>query len=140
MILSSRKFKFIEHTADVKFQAFGKSIEKVFSNSALALKETICGKRKIKRTEEKKIIIEGKDFESLLYEFLEEIIYLLDAENFIIKKVKEIKIEGFKLTAVLEGDRASHYNFTNSAKAITYNEMFVKEQKKRWIVQVVVDV
>jgi len=35
------KFKFLEHTADIKFKASGKDIEEVFDNSALALKEVI---------------------------------------------------------------------------------------------------
>ncbi|MEK6913262.1 MAG: archease [Nanoarchaeota archaeon] len=136
----SKKFKFLEHTADVKFQAFGKNVEEVFENSALALKETICGKIKIKGIKEKKIIVEGKDFESLLYNFLEEIIYLLDAEDFLIKEIKSTKIDGFKLKATIIGDKASNYKFTNNVKAVTYNEMFVKKNWKKWTAQVVIDV
>ena len=134
------KFKFLEHTADVKFQAEGKSAEEVFKNSALALKESICGKSGIKEEKNKKINVEGKDFESLLYNFLEEIIYLLDAENFLISKVKEIKIKDLKLKAVISGDKASNYNFTNKVKAVTYNDMFVENKKRKWKTQVVLDV
>jgi len=134
------KFKFLEHTADVKFQAFGKNAEEVFENSALALKEIICGKKKIGGIREMKVTAKGKDYEKLLYNFLEEILYLLDAENFLISKIKEIKINRFRLKAVILGDRAKNYKFTNSAKAITYNEMFIKKEKGKWISQVVVDV
>lgn len=135
------KFKFLEHTADVKFQAFGKTAEKVFENSALALKETIYNK-KVKEKIKKEIKIHGKDFESLLYNFLEEMLYLLDAENFLINKVKKIKIdkEKLKLTAILSGDNSSNYKFTNSVKAVTYNEMFVKKDRGKWVSQVVLDV
>ena len=135
-----KKFKFLEHTADIKFQAFGKNTEEVFSNSALALKETISGKIKINEIKEKKISVEGKDFESLLYNFLEEIIYLLDAENFLISKIKKIEIKNFKLKAIILGDDASNYKFTNNVKAVTYNEMFVKKIKEKWVSQVVIDV
>ena len=31
------KFKYLSHTSEAKFQAFGKSIEEAFSNVALAL-------------------------------------------------------------------------------------------------------
>jgi SHS2 domain-containing protein len=134
------KFKFLKHTADIKFQAFGKNAEEVFKNSALALKESICGKRKIKTSSKKKIKISGKDFESLLYKFLEEIIYLLDGENFLISDVKNIKIKNMKLTAEIFGDKASEYNFTNKVKAVTYNDMFVVEKNKKWISQIVLDV
>lgn len=134
------KFKFLKHTADVKFRAFGKNAEKVFENSALAMKEAICGKIKIKTTKERIIKVKGKDFESLLYKFLEEIIYLLDTDGFLISKVKEIKIKDFKLKAKIAGDWAIRYKFTNSVKAVTYNEMFIKHEKGRWISQVVLDV
>jgi SHS2 domain-containing protein len=134
------KYKFLEHTADVKFQSFGKNAEEAFENSALALKETICRKIKVKENEERKIKIKGKDFESMLYKFLEEILYLLEAENFLISRIKKIKIEGFGLNAVISGDRASSYKFTNNAKAITYNEMYVKHEKNKWKIQAVIDV
>jgi SHS2 domain-containing protein len=137
---TQKKFKFLEHTADVKFQAFGNSLEKVFENSALALKEIICGKIKIKENKEVIIKVKGKDFESLLYNFLEEIIYLLDAKKFIISKINHIEIKNFKLKAILIGDKASNYKFNNGVKAITYNEMFVKHKGKNWISQVVIDV
>ena len=79
------KYKFLEHTADIKFQAFGDSIEEVFKNSALALKEIIVGKIKIKEKIKKEFVIEkpNDDKEKALYNFLEEFLYLLDAEDFL---------------------------------------------------------
>ncbi|MDD5012565.1 MAG: archease [Candidatus Nanoarchaeia archaeon] len=147
-----KRFKFLEHTADVKFQAFGNTIEEAFRNSALALKETICDEIEVKEKKKKIISIKQKDFESLLYSFLEEILYLLDAEDFLISKVSKIKIDNkFNLKATIMGDRASEYEFTNQVKAVTYNDMFVRmekepdprNQKKKiesWRTQVVLDV
>lgn len=134
------KYKFLKHTADVKFQAVGKDINEVFENSALAMKEAICGKIKIKGTKEKIVKVEGRDFESLLYIFLEQILYLLEAENFLISEIKEIEIENLRLRAKIVGDRASDYKFTNPVKAVTYNEMFIKKEKGNWVSQVVLDV
>jgi SHS2 domain-containing protein len=135
-----KKFKFLEHTADVKFLAFGKTKEEAFENSALALKESMCGKTRIKEEEEKKIKAKGNDSESLLYMFLEEILFLLDAENFIISKIKSLKISGNKINAVILGDNAKNYHFTNKVKAITYNDMLIEKNKGKWTVQAVLDV
>lgn len=140
------KYKFLEHTADVKIQAFGKSLEEAFENSALALKELMLDfdKIKIKSAIKKKIEVEGKDCEALLYRFLEEFLYLIDAKNFILSEIKKIKIEKedgtFKLRAEIKGDRASKYKFSNKVKAVTYNDMFVKKKKSNFIIQFVVDV
>jgi len=135
------KFKFLEHTADIKFQAFGKSIEEVFENSALAMFNAMYD-GKVKEKKSFKINVKGKDFESLLYNFLEEVLYLLEAENFLSSKIENISIDKKKLTlkAIVKGDNASSYSFTNPVTAITYNEMFVKQEKNKWIVQVVLDV
>jgi SHS2 domain-containing protein len=134
------KFKFLEHTADMKFQAYGKTIEEAFENAAYALKEVMYGKLKIKEKIKKKIEVSGKDNESLLYDFLEEFLYLLDAEDFLLSGIKSIKMKDKKLTAEIIGDKGENYQFTNNVKAITYNQMFVKQKEGKWLAQVVVDV
>ena len=134
-------FKFLEHTADIKFQAFGKSIEEVFENSTLAMFNSMYD-GKVKNKKSFKINVKGNDFESLLYNFLEELLFLLDSENFFLSKIKNIKIdkEKLKLKAGVLGDDAKNYRIHLDVKAITYNEMFVKKEKGKWICQVVLDV
>jgi protein archease len=134
------KFNFLEHTADIKFQAFGKTKEEAYKNSFFAMMELIYGKSKIKKKLKKKIEVAGNDDESLLYNFLEEFLFLLDSENFLPSKINKIKISGGKLTAEVLGDNAKNYEFTNNVKAVTYNQMFIKKEKAHWIVQVVLDV
>ena len=168
------KYKFLNHTADMKFQAFGKTLEEAFENSALALLETISKGEKIKAVKRKKIAVKGKDYESLLYNFLEEFLFLLDAEGFIASKIENLEISdnilmdnrliskrkssrissyvnsrhknvseirgNLKLTATIIGDNMKRYMFNNDVKAVTYNSMFVKQEKGKWITQVVLDV
>lgn len=136
-------FKFLEHTADIKFQASGKSIEEAFENSALAMFNTMSDK-KIKSAIKKEIKITGNDLENLLYTFLEELLFLLDSKNFFISRTK-LKITDYKkknliLKAKLFGDNAKKYETKMDVKAVTYNEMFVKKIGKNWVCQVVIDV
>jgi SHS2 domain-containing protein len=86
--------------------------------------------------------VKGKNNEALLYNFLEEFLFLLDSERFVPGKIKKIKIKNNKLDAEVIGDKADNYKFNNDVKAITYNDMFVKfdKEKKKFIVQVVIDV
>ena len=136
-------FKFLEHTADIKFQAFGTSIEKAFENSALAMFNAMSNKRINARIKEE-FIIDGTDLENLLYNFLEELLFLLDSKNFFVSKIK-LKIIGNKkkslvLKAKLFGDDAKKYETKMDVKAVTYNEMFIKKIGKNWVCQVVLDV
>jgi len=136
-----KKFKFLEHTADIKFQAFGESLEKVFENSALAMFNSMFD-GKIKKTQKFNVKAKGKDLENLLYNFLEELIVLFGGKQFFLSEVKEIKIDkkNLKLQAEVFGDKAENYKIHIDVKAITYSEMFVKKGKNKWIAQVVLDV
>ncbi len=135
------KYKFLPHTADMKFQAFGKNIEKCFANAVYALEE-IISKDKIEKEIKKEIRISGKDIQGLLYNFLEEFLFLLDSEGFIVSKIDKMKIDlkKFKLIAVISGDNINKYKTIRDVKAITYNEMFIKKKNNKFIAQVVVDV
>lgn len=132
------KFKFLEHTADIKFQAFGKSLEEAFENSALAMFNVMYD-GKVKTIIKKKIKVSGKDKESLLYNFLEELLFLLDSKNFFLSKLK-VKIKDLKLEAYIQGDSVKNYKPNIDVKAVTYNDMFIKKVKDKFIIQVVVDV
>ena len=142
----SMSYEFLEHKADVKFRARGFTLEKMFLSSAEALGEIIRGDIKILEQENKEINVEGKDILGLLHNFLEEFLFLLDAEDFLVSKFGDIKIEEpsgeglFKLSVAISGDSADNYKFTNDVKAITYSEMFVREENDEFICQVVLDV
>jgi SHS2 domain-containing protein len=137
-------FKFLPHTADVKIVVEEKSLEKAFVTSALALKEVIADKIKVKAKIKKEIKVEGKDRESLLLEFLQEFLYLVDAKDFILSKISFLTIKkdkkGLKLNAVVIGDNSLNYKFTNEVKAVTYNDMLIKEEKNKTTIQFVLDV
>ena len=136
------KYKFLPHTADVKFQAYGLSLEKVFENSALAMQEIITKGIKISPKIRKIVKIKADDLSGLLYKFLEEFLFLLDSRAFIASKISKIKInkEKFELHAVILGDKAKKYKLSNDVKAVTYNNMFVKKEKGKLACQVVLDV
>ena len=142
------KYKYLEHTADIKFQAFGKTLEECFENSAYAMVNSMH-KGKVKLSIKKKFKVNGKDLESLMYNFLEELLFLLETENFIWGRFKisiksKNKGKDLELNAEVLGDDANKYELETHVKAITYNDMFVKfEEDKfnsRYVCQVVVDV
>lgn len=138
------KYKYLEHTADVKFQAFGKTLEEAFSNAALAFTDVIVELREVESVEEKQIAIESEDKQSLLYDFLEKVLILVDEEHFVLSGVVFMKIipgKKYKLTARLSGDvGVEKYDFKRQVKAITYNDMFIDEKPGDVTVQVVLDI
>jgi SHS2 domain-containing protein len=137
------KFKFSKHTADAKFKAYGKNLEQAFKNAALAMFSLMINEKEINAEIKKDIRISAVDKKNLLYKWLEELLFLLDTEGFLLKEVNLLNIKGkdkFELTARVTGDKVKEkYKIKGEVKAVTYHEMEVKEEKNKTVVQVVVD-
>ena len=83
------KYEYLPHTADAKFRAFGRDIEEVFRNSAIAMFNILGKTEEVKVTKQKNIKIKARNIEALLYDFLEEILVLLDTDGIFIHDIKE---------------------------------------------------
>ena len=138
-----QKFKYFQHTADAKFQAFGETIEEAFCNAALAMVSLMWDPEKIEAVLEFKLCVTGRDEKQLLVNFLEDILFKLDTKMILLKTVNKICLvrENNQLTleAVLGGDTFSEkYETFGEVKAVTYNEMEIVKNHSV-MVQVVVD-
>jgi SHS2 domain-containing protein len=135
------RFEFLKHTADVKFRAYGRTLEEAFSSAAEAMFSVVVDVTKVKPLVEKKIAVEGGDEKALLYNFLEELLFLLDSDSFLLNSVRKIRISGKELTATLAGDTADDkYETHGDVKAVTYNDMEIANENEKVMVQVVLDV
>ena len=96
------KYEFFEHTADAKFRAYGKDLNEQFVNAALAMTSILFDPKKVKSKIKKEIKIKGLDQKSLLYNLLEELLYLMDTEFFLLNKVSNLKIKDNSLRSITE--------------------------------------
>ena len=134
-----KKFEFLEHTSDIKLKIYGDTLNEIFENSVLAFSSYIAREEKIKSRKSKIVEVSGRDNESLLYNFLDELIYLLDADEFIASKAK-VTLRGNNLIAEVFGDNTKDYKGLSQIKAATYSEMYIKKTSKGWEAQFVLDV
>lgn len=138
-----KKFTFFHHTADAKFQAYGKTLQEAFSHSALALTHIMTDTEKVSPKIKNEIKLSSLKLESLLYDFLEQLVILLDTDGFILSRVSKMKIskkkQVYSLSATILGDNADSYDVHSYVKAITYNDMFIKETQGLVTIQVVPD-
>jgi len=135
------KYEFLEHVSDAKFKAYGSSFEECFANAAEAMTKVMTDPEKVEEKITKSVQVAGSDLKQLLYNFLEELLFFLDTQNFILHRVSSIKInpkgKGYFLSATLSGDTIDDkYQIETGIKAITYMDMEVHEN----YVQVVVDI
>jgi len=137
------RYRILPHTADGKFQAYGRTLEEAFGNAALAMASLMWDWRAVEPAVRHDVRISGIDREQLLVKFLGEVIYLLETRRFLLARVDGLRIRrepgGFALEAALAGETlSSRHELFGDVKAVTYNEMRI-EACDGFTVQVVVD-
>lgn len=133
-----KQFIFLDHIADIKCRIKGNTLPNLFENTASAFSFYCSSGESVKGRLCTKIKIKAENKESLLYVFIDELVYLLDAEFFLVRK-SEVSISENTLTATLYGDDARKYRLRH-VKAVTYAEMYITQSLKGWEAQVVLDV
>jgi SHS2 domain-containing protein len=133
----TKKFEFLEHTADVYIAAHGNTLEEAFENAALAMFEVMTDTEKITATEEDSVEVEEEDEYALLYSWLEALLVKFEVNNMVFSKFKVSTIEetqeGFKLKALIWGEKfnAGKHPQKVGVKAVTYHQMeIIKEVAK----------
>ena len=134
-------YKFLPHTADVRIEAYGQSLEEAFTNCAYAMTDVVVDHSTVLGNVEKEFTAEGENQESLLYDFLEQFLILIDSEGFLLHEIKDLKISGNKLSVKCIGDTYSDkYEIHTHVKAITYQEMSIEEGKDGFVIKFIVDI
>lgn len=135
-------FRTLEHTADVGFEAFGATREEVFANAARALTDLTVDLDAITASEEAPLEIQGTDPESVLVNWLSELLYLQDAEGWLFRDFEIQSLQDDSLSATARGEKfqPSRHQVKVQVKAITYHQLALEQTPRGWRVQVYVDI
>ncbi len=142
-----KPFEYAEHTADVMIISYGCSLEEAFINAAYGFANFIYDLSKVEPKKRIELEITGDDLEQLLFNWIDELLYRLDAENFALGKIEKLEItkqgDKYVLRAVILGedyDKQKHGFKGTIIKAMTYHMMDIRKEDSRWRIQYVVDI
>ena len=135
-----KRFQLIEHTADTGLVAYGSSLAEAFANAAYGLFSIIAEISKVKEAESYPVEISADDNESLLFNWLNHLIYIFDVEHFLFRRFDISKLTTKKLKAICLGEKydPSRHQLKTGVKSATYHMLKVDEGKNQ--VQVIFDV
>jgi SHS2 domain-containing protein len=150
----NKKYEYLDHTADVIIKSYGRDFSEALSNSILALSNLFIDLEKLNLSNliksnsfiKKEISIKALSKESLYYDVLNEIIFIIDTDFISPFKVFDSNIEiinnggkkYFKFNAQLYCIEIKKAKIKGSVKSATYNNMKIIEDKLCTI-QTVVD-
>jgi len=136
-----RRYKVLDHTADLGAYFYGANPEEVFVNAGSALFSLMLDRTPRQGDETEKVTIEGTDPEDLLVRWLNELLYIFQVRE---RAAVDIRIEKFRgngLTAVLTlapYDLEVH-GVKNEIKAATYHQVALEPIKNGWRAKVIFD-
>ena len=124
-------YEYFDTTADIGIKIESNTINEAFKASAKATLNLITDTEKLEEKITKEIKITSEDEYALLYDWITELLILLDSENYMTKKCNiQITKENdeYKLEGILTGDiyNTEKYSYKTEVKAITYHEMEIK--------------
>lgn len=129
-------------TADLLVEATGKTLEEAFAYLAYGMFNMITPLKGISEKETFTLKAKGMDLESLLFNLMDEFLYINDVEFLVPKRIKiDIDLKNFSASAKCVGERFSSktHEVGIAVKAVTYHLMEIKKQSDRWLVRMVFD-
>ncbi len=138
-----KPFEYLEHTADIKFRAYGHTPEEMLTNAAAALFKSMVDPATVQVSETWKVKLEASDLEQLAYRWLNEIVFLFETESAVFASfaVSLQQTGDWKLEGEIGGERIDlkRHAFENEVKAVTLHQFQIKKNEV-WCIQVILDV
>lgn len=129
-------------TADLLIEATGKTLGEAFTQIALGMYNMMTPLDGIKEIEEFSVEATGTDLESLLFNIMDEFLYVTDVD-FLVPCSIEMTVdhENIKAYGKCIGERfsAETHEVGIQIKAVTYHMMEIKETPDGWRVRMVFD-
>ena len=125
-----KKFEYFDVTADIGFYAFGKNLNKAFENAGLAMFNIISDIDNIDSDKAIEFEITSEDMVSLLYDYLEELLFYHEVE-FMLFSEFDIEIDeidnNYNLKAIIKGESINWDKHERDCeiKAVTFHQMEV---------------
>jgi len=138
--MSRKRFRLIEHTADIGLVAYGESLAEAFANAAYGMFSIITDLGSVKEKESRTVEAKADDREGLLFEWLNNLLYYLDVETLLFRRFDIIEFGEKYLKADCYGEKhdPSRHHLKTGVKSATYHRLEVDETEHK--VRVIFDI
>ena len=141
-------YKYLEEigTADIAFEATGRDLPELFSEAADATTNVMIDNiEAIQPLETRQIELSNDKLDMLLFDFLQELIFLKDAERLLLR-IREVQIddraEMYLVKATAEGETldVERHHQRADVKAVTLHDFSVERTERGWKARVLLDI
>ena len=132
----------LDISGDAGVRATGGSLEELFESAALGMYSLVTDLEGLREKTTITVEAESDSPEGLLVSFLNELIFRLDTDGFVGKKVRMLRMGEEKLKAEITGEEfdPERHEAGLLLKAATYHGLKVEERDGRWSAEVIFDI
>jgi SHS2 domain-containing protein len=142
--MPSFRFEEVEHTADLALKVHGHSLKELFINAACGLFSLMADLESLSPSVSREIYLEAPDRESLLVDWLNELLYLHEVEEEIYTRFEIEALSPTALSAIIWGAKMRASKLTallrRIVKAATFHDLEIRETEDGYLTTVVFDV
>jgi len=133
-----RNFEEVEHTADLAIQVWGPDMDGLFAHAAYGMSCLLAETMEEGLTVRKTIELASHDVETLLVDWLSELLFLGEQEDVVFTRIDELHVSGNRLRATVRGGPASERR--SAIKAVTFADLQIRETARGLETAIVFDV
>ena len=140
--MGPRDFEVLEHPADIGFRAFGGTLPELFAQSALAMLSIAADPAAALSKEEYPLAVESGDRESLLVDWLNEVLYWFDGKRIAFRDFRVTQFRENAIQAVGLGEPRDplRHRARLIVKAVTYHQLKIERRGGMWVAEVYLDI
>jgi SHS2 domain-containing protein len=132
----------LNHTSDLGLKVYAESLSELFSAAGQALMKLMVNLDSVKPLEKRNLKVQADEIDLLFREWLSELLALFHNEEFLVSRIAKVRLNNSQISALVYGekfDRIRH-KIRRELKSITYHQLGVKFDGKRYIGTFIIDV
>ena len=133
---------FLDHTADIRMEVHGETMEELFSNAARGLTSLLVSRSAGDADTEIAVNLEGGDYEELLVDWLREILFQNEVRDFVMLEPHIAHLSATGIEARLEGRlvQPKEERTDLEVKGVTYHGLSIEETDRGYRARIVFDI
>ncbi len=136
-----RRYRLLEHTADIKAEIFGRDRAELFVNAAFCLFDLMVDLAQVEERERVPVQLQSSDEVELVLDWLRELCFLFSSRGLVVARVEPLELGSASLRAILHGERyqPERHGLKVELKNPTYHDFLLEQTATGWRAVVLFD-
>jgi len=135
--MENKSFEILDHSSDIRIKAFGDTKEELFLNAMEGM-NAVLKPDLLKKTTNRRVVVNSFDLNALLVDFLSEVLYLSQVNKEIYIDVVFNKFSDKELEGELKGNKVE--SFSEDIKGVTYHDLKIEQKNGSYEAVILFDI